>query len=59
MSYNYRCHVNFISFSKTNPSFNTFNISYSSFDPCLVFDGDRYGLTTVVLIVFAVEKNII
>ena len=41
--------------SKTNPLLEKFYIIYSSVYPCLIFDSDRYGLTTVVLIGFEVE----
>ena len=46
-------------FSKKNTLFDKFYIIYSRFDPCLIFDSDRHGLTAVVLIAFAVENSII
>ena len=45
--------------SKTNPLHDKFYIIYSSVYSCLIFDSDRYGLTTVVLIGFEVESSII
>ena len=44
---------------KTNPLRDKFYIIYLSVYPCLIFDSDRYGLTTVVLIGFEVENSII